>query len=214
MKSLIAILALTFGFACADEHSFSEKGKELFANDFSSSETKGWNSQFGEWKISDGVLRARQVAADNHAAAARQVLATQDAIYSLRFRLVDKCRGFHFGFDPKRGTLKKKGHLFSVIVTPAMAKLMKHVDKNNREGDPNEDLDKQAHKFEAGKWYQMIVEKNGNNVLAKIQAEGAEESIALKASHPTFHVPAPTLVFRCIGDGVEVDDVKVWGLAK
>lgn len=35
------------------------------------------------------------------------------------------------------------------------------------------------------------------------------KAIVLKASHPTFHVATPTLVFRCIGDGIEVDDIKV-----
>ena len=33
---------------------------------------------------------------------------------------------------------------------------------------------------------------------------------SLKTSHSTFGVKKPTLVFRCVGDGVEIDDLKVW----
>lgn len=40
------------------------------------------------------------------------------------------------------------------------------------------------------------------------------KSIVLKASHPSFHVPTLILVFRCLGDGVEIDDLQVWNLKK
>jgi hypothetical protein len=40
------------------------------------------------------------------------------------------------------------------------------------------------------------------------------KSIVLKASHPSFHVPTPTLVFRCLGEGVEINDLQVWNLKK
>ena len=32
----------------------------------------------------------------------------------------------------------------------------------------------------------------------------------LIATHATFGVKNPTLVFRCLGNGVEIDDVRVW----
>lgn len=207
-----AICLLSFVLAtlntCALEPQNSKKGELLFAHDFAKGLPKGWNAQFGEWKAVDGVLRAKQIPADNHGAAARKVLEMQDGIFELRFRFTGG-RGFHFGFDPKRGSLKKKGHLFSVIVMPTLAKITKHVDKSKPKEDPNEDLARIQHKFTNREWHTLLLEKKGNDVIAQIQPPSGG-TMVLKASHPTFHAPTPTLVFRCLGDGIEVDDVKVW----
>lgn len=166
---------------------------------------KGWNTNAGQWKIVNGVLRGRELAADQHAAATRRTLETGNAVYELKFRFVEKGKALHFGFDPAKGELKKKGHLFSVIITPTSWKILKHVDKNRREEDPNETLAQQETRFEHGQWYNLRVTTWGNYVTAQI--EGKER---LKASHATFGVKKPTLVFRCLGDGVEIDDIRVW----
>lgn len=82
---------------------------------------------------------------------------------------------------------------------------MKHVDKNRREEDPNETLAEQKTEFERDKWYSLRVTTWQTYVTARV--EGKE---TLKASHETFGVKKPTLVFRCIGNGVEIDDIRVW----
>ena len=166
---------------------------------------KEWNSTTGDWKIVDGVLRGVEKAAEKHSAATRRTVATQNAVYELKFRLLKGGKSFHFGFDPAKGELKKKGHLFSVIVTPTAWKLLKHVDKNRRIEDPNETLAEQATEFKAGEWYTLRVTTWDKYVTARI--EGKE---TLKCSHETFSVKKPTLVFRTLGDGVEIDDIKVW----
>ena len=106
--------------------------------------------------------------------------------------------------DPARGELKKKGHLFSVIVTPTSWKIMKHVDKDRREEDPNETLATEATEFKTGQWYALKLVTSGTEVKATIDGKQP-----LQATHPTFGVNKPTLVFRCIGDGVEIDDLRV-----
>lgn len=166
---------------------------------------KEWHVNTGEWKIVEGVLVAREIPADKHSAAARRIVETKNAVYELKFRLTGDAKAFHFGFDPARGELKKKGHLFSVIITPASWKIMKHVDKNRREEDPNETLAEQKTEFERDKWYTLRVTTWQQYVTARI--EGKE---TLKASHETFGVKKPTLVFRCIGNGIEIDDIRVW----
>lgn len=187
------------------------KGEEILSESFDGESLgKGWNAQFGEWKPSDGVLRARELEADEHAAAARRVIALQDAVFEIRFRLVKNGKAFHFGFDPARGELDKRGHLFSIIVTPNQAKLMKHLDKQRPKEDPNETLSTVNGKFGEGAWHTLTLLKKGNQVTAQIKSENGDQSVRLEASHPTFHVKTPTLVFRCAGDGIEVDDVKVW----
>ena len=164
-----------------------------------------WNSNTGDWKIIGGVLRGREIAAEKHSAATRRVLLTQNAVYELKFRFVENGKGFHFGFDPAKGELKKKGHLFSVIVTPTSWKILKHVDKDRRKEDPNKTLAEQKTEFKSGQWYVLRVTTWGTHVTAKV-----DDQEPLKASHPSFGVKKPTLVFRCLGDGVEIDDIRVW----
>lgn len=166
---------------------------------------KGWSINTGEWKIVDGVLKAREIASEKHSAAARRVVETQNAVYELRFRFVGEGKAFHFGFDPAPGELKKKGHLFSVIVTPESWKILKHVDKARPKEDPNETLGEQKTPFKSGEWYTLRVTTWDKYVTAKVAGKET-----LKVSHPTFGVKKPTLVFRCLGDGVEIDDIKVW----
>jgi hypothetical protein len=91
-----------------------------------------------------------------------------------------------------------------VIITPDSWEILKHIDKNRREEDPNEKLAEEKTKFEIGKWYTLRVTTWETSVTVKI------DDRELKASHKTFGVKKPTLVFRCLGDGVEIDDIKVW----
>ena len=207
MKSLPAFFALLFLTTSLTYASDPPANSELAVDDsFERTELgEGWHVNTGEWQIVDGVLQAREIPAEKHSAAARRTIETQNAVYELRFRFVDDGKAFHFGFDPARGELKKKGHLFSVIVTPTSWKIMKHVDKNRREEDPNETLAQQQTPFKRGCWYSLRVTTWQNYVTARI--DGKE---SLKASHATFAVKKPTLVFRCLGNGVEIDDVKVW----
>ncbi len=166
---------------------------------------KGWKATTGKWSIENGVLVGRELVEEKHSAAIRRVLLTDNAVYELKFRFVKSGKSFHFGFDPAHGELKKKGHLFSVIVTRAGWKIMKHLDKNNRKEDPNETLAEQKMSLEIGKWHELRVTTWGTSVTASI-----DDSEKLKAFHPTFGVKKPALVFRCLGDGVELDSVRVW----
>jgi len=203
-SSALAVLSLCISTIVAGEA--PTNSKLIFEDSFERSELgKGWNSTTGDWKIVKGNLRGAEITAEKHSAATRRVLTTSDATYDLKFRFVDDAKAFHFGFDPARGELKKKGHLFSVIVTPTSWKILKHVDKNRREDDPNETLAEQKTPFKLGSWYRLRVTTAGTQVTALIN-----DKESLKASHPTFAVKKPTLVFRCLGNGVEIDDIRVW----
>lgn len=164
-----------------------------------------WHINTGQWRIIDGVLKAKEVTEDKHSAAARRIVETQNAVYEMKFRLTGDAKAFHFGFDPARGELDKKGHLFSVIVTPVSWKILKHVDKSRPKDDPNEVLAIEKTSFVKDMWYTLRVTTWGNYVTARIDG-----MTTLKAEHPTFGVKKPTLVFRCVGDGIEIDDLKVW----
>lgn len=166
---------------------------------------EGWSANKGDWRIVDGALRGSEIPAEKHSAAIRRVLESKNAVYELKFRLSDQAKAFHFGFDPAPGELEKKGHLFTVIIQPNSWKILKHVDKNRREADPNEMLAEAEATFASGQWYTLRITAWNQYVTARI-----DDKETLKASHPTFAVKKPTLVFRCLGEGVEIDDLHVW----
>lgn len=178
----------------------------VVSDDFDREELgKGWAAQTGSWTIKDGALHGAEIAADKHSAAARRIVTTGDAVYEMKFRFTGEGKSLHFGFDPIRGALDKRGHLFSVIITPTDWKILKHIDKDKPKEDPNEVLATAKNPFKFDTWYKLRVTTWETTVKAMI--EGIEP---LNASHPTFGVKKPTLVFRAIGDGIEIDDLRVW----
>ncbi len=210
MKSLLLALVVVPCLSVAQAFEPPANSTLLLEEDFSGETLpKGWSVQNGTWETKDGVLHGAEIEADHHAAAARRLVETKDAVYELKFRINEGTKGFHFGFDPARGELEKRGHLFSVIVTPTDWRLLKHIDKDKPKEDPNEILAIAEHNFEPGKWHHLRVTTRGTSVTAQI--EGIEP---LTAEHPTFSVRKPTLVFRVSGTGVEVDEVRVWETAE
>lgn len=205
-----AYVAFTFAVApssvsIAEDKSPPANSTQVCNETFDSPLDKQWRVNFGDWKVNDGVLTGRQQASDNHAAVVRRTVETSNAVYELRFRLSDSVRALHFGFDPKRGTLDKKGHLFSIVVEPGSWKILKHANKANPKEEPNETLTTETRTFKPGQWYRLRVTTWQQHVTAQI-----DDDSTLKTSDATFSVAKPTLVFRCIGDGVQIDNVRVW----
>ncbi len=210
--ALSAFLVTSIILTLTHSHSFEppENSELIIEDDFErEAPGKGWAVQTGSWTIKDGVLHGGEIEADNHAAAARRLIVTGDAVYEMKFRFTGDGKSFHFGFDPVRGALDKRGHLFSVIVSPKDWKILKHIDKDKPKEDPNEVLASAESPFEINKWYHLRVTTRGTTVKAMV--EGIEP---LEATHPTFGVKKPTLVFRAIGDGIQIDDLRVWQAKK
>ncbi len=143
-----------------------------------------------------------------HIGAFRYRLPVQDCAVQIDFKL-GEARVINLGFDPAPGELKKKGHLFSVVISKTGWSLIEHNDKANPESKTKTHA-KAATEFDPATTYTLLLECKGDNVVAQIA--GKEP---LKATAPDFHVKKPGLVFRMGGkDGQEVtfDNVKVWAL--
>lgn len=211
----LALILLTAALLSASspaaelEPKLGKKGALLMEEKFDGKELpKGWNKNTGKLIIADGVLRASEVAADMHAAAFRRLLPLQDAAIYVKFRF-EGAKMFHVGFDPAPGELKKKGHLFSLIITPAGWNITEHIDKDDPKST-NKALVKATATFEKGRWYELLLEVKGDDVLA--QVAGLE---SLRATSKDFHVKKPGLVFRTGGKDTEemhIDEVRVWEL--
>lgn len=207
---LSAILLAAFPVSAAElEPKLGRKGALLMEEKFDGKDIpKGWTRNAGKLTVADGVLKAGEVAADKHAAAFRHALPLRDAAVFVKFRF-EGAKMFHVGFDPAPGELKKQGHLFSLIITATGWSITEHNDKADSKST-NRALAKAAAAFEKGRWYELLLEVKGDDVLAQI---GGMEP--LRADSGDFHVKKPGLVFRTGGkDGEEVhiDEVRVWEL--
>lgn len=206
--SMLAVSAAVTAGA-VPEPTLGKKGGLLLEENFEAATLpKGWNKNTGALAVSGGVLHASQLASDNHIGAFRKLLPLQDCAIQLDFKFAG-ATAFQVGFDPAPGELKKKGHLFSLAITPAGWTITEHNDK----ADPKSKAvahAKAATKFATGEWYTLLLEVKGEVVVAKV--DGKE---VLRATAKDFHVKKPGLVFRVGGkDGQEVlvDNVKVWAL--
>ncbi len=211
-SALLAIVSfiLAANATAADiDPTLGKKGKLLLEEKFDgASVPKGWNKNTGKISVADGALHLSEVAAEHHAGAFRKPLPVQDVAIQLDFKF-EGGTSFHLGFDPAAGELKKKGHLYSVIISPNSWSITEHNDKSNP-NSKNIVHAKAETKFERGQWYTLLLENKGNDVIARVT--GKEP---LRATAKDFHVKKPGLVFRAAGkDGQEVivDNVKVWEL--
>lgn len=195
--------------ADAPEPKLGEKGKLLLEENFSGSVVpKGFTVNTGKLRVADGSLRASELAKDMHIGAFRYHLLVKDVAVQVDFRF-DGARIFNLGFDPANGELKKKGHLYSLMVTANTWYITEHNDKANPESK-SKVLATAKTTFEKGQWYTVLLENKGEQVMAHIVGKES-----LKASAPDFKVKKPGLVFRMGGkDDQEVafDNLKVWEL--
>ncbi len=195
--SVLAVALLTF----AAGHSLSA-AEPLIAKFDEAKRPEKWTVNFGHWEPKDGVLVCRQLDKDNHAAASRWQIPLKDAVIKLRLKF-DGATGFHLGFDPAPGELKKEGHLYSLIVTPTQAQIKKHKDKAD-EASKDQTLATASLNAKAGEWIDIELRTEGEKVSVTIG-----KTAKLEASDPTFAVAKPTVVFRVIGGDVQLDDVQV-----
>ncbi len=186
-----------------------QRGEVLLCEDFSdSSVLKAWTGTTGKREIADGALRVNELAANKHAAAFRYRLPVQDCAVQFEFQF-EGAKFMHFGFDPAPGQLQKKGHLFSVVITPDSWSLLEHNDKAKPSSKAKTHV-KETLQLENGKRYRVLIESKGEKVIATLEGVGQ-----LQASSPDFHVKKPGLVFRVGGEDnqfVTFDNVRVWEL--
>lgn len=190
-----------------------ERGKQLMEEKFEHAELsqgapQGWSRNAGHLEVVDGRLQVHEVAADKHAAAFRYRMPVQDCVVAFDFRL-GGAKFLHCGFDPAPGELKKKGHLFSVILKPDGWSVVEHNDKSDPKSKTKV-LANEKINLDPEKTYSIAIETRGDRVVAHIAGIGS-----IEATSQDFHVKKPGLVFRVAGDekGVaSLDNVRVWEL--
>jgi hypothetical protein len=206
--ALLALLAFPT-FAADLQPTLGQKGKLLLDEKFETAAVPaGWNKNTGQLSAKNGTLRASELASDQHLGAFRKLLPLQDCAIQLDVTL-DGATAFHLGFDPAAGALQKKGHLFSLMITPDGWQITEHLDKADPKSK-NIVHAKAATPFARGETFTLLLEVKGHDVAAHVA--GKEP---LRATAKDFSVKKPGLVFRVAGKGehaVAIDNVKAWEL--
>lgn len=205
IQSLFAGSLLLIGSAAAVaaeskdlEPMLTVRGKQVLSDDFSSpSIDSKWKPGKGKWEIKDGALKGVEVAADMHAATIHTPIKQTDGIYQFDFRF-DGGKQTHLSLNGA------KGHICRVTITANGFQVRKDGAKND-EKDKGILLDSCKMTFEKGKWYTMIVETSGKEMLARVDdkhfAFGDDEKVATAKAMMGFPVT---------GDSVCIDNVKTW----
>lgn len=174
------------------------RGKQVMSDDFSKpSLDSKWKPAKGKWEIKDGALKGTELASDMHPAVIHAPIAQTDGVYQ-----------FDFCFEGGKATHLSlngaKGHICRVIISPTGFQVRKDGSKTD-EKDKGVLLDSCKMNFEKGKWYTMIVETSGKEVLARVDdkhfAFGEDDKVAS---------PKAMFGFPVSGDSVCIDNVKVW----
>jgi hypothetical protein len=200
----------TASLAAADlEPTLGKKGRLLLEESFEGDTLpKGWTGKTGGLRIADGVLHASQKRDDGRLGLFNREQPMQDAAIQIDFKF-NGARGINLSCNPSPGELRKHGHLFSVMITPAMWNITEHNDK----ADPksrSKALVSAPEKFKPGQWYSLLIEMKGDDVVATVEGKKP-----LRASSQDFRVKKPGLEFRVAGrDGEEIlfDNLRVWAL--
>jgi hypothetical protein len=207
--ALLLVLCASPLVAADPEPVLGKKGRLLLEETFDGAALpKGWTGKTGGLSVADGVLHASMKSADGRLGLFNREVPMQDAAIRIDFKFAG-ARGINVSCNPSPGELAKHGHLFSIMITPRMWNITEHNDKADR-NSVSKALVSAMERFESGKWYSLLVEMKGDEVVATVEGKKP-----LRASSKDFHVKKPGIEFRVSGrDGEEVlfDNLRVWEL--
>jgi hypothetical protein len=206
-----AVLLPPIGYVNAGETepTLGSKGALLLEEHFDGEALpKGWTQKAGKLRVADGALHASQDRQAGRLGLFNCAVPMQDAVIQLDFKF-EGCRGLNVSVNPSPGEVNKKGHLYSIMITPRLWNITEHNNKSDRSSE-SKALTSEAATFEQGKWYVLTIENKGGEVLARIEGKPT-----LRASSPDFRARKPGIEFRVLGRGndeVSFDNLRVWEL--
>jgi hypothetical protein len=152
----------------------------------------------GKWEVVEGVLRGSELEADSHAAVLNLAVPNRDAVVQFDVKL-GTATGFNLSFN------RAKGHLWRVNVSEEGLKLQKDKDKKDA-ASKTEVLATAEVALDAEKTYTVVAEFAGPVVLVRL-ADGSAE---VGGTHPVLDTDKTGVRFVMRGEGLEIDNVKVW----
>lgn len=203
LKTFAPLLVLTavlcLGNKGADlKPSMTSPGKLVFQDDFSNgSLAKPWTVAKGDWQEHDGMVAGKEKKEDKHNAVLSLNEPNRNSVIQVSFKL-DGAKFFHLSYN------HAKGHLFRVIVDSAGVSISKDKDLQNPAAMSGV-LAKSDKKFEAGKWYTMMVEVQGAKVTVQ-----TDNGVKLSATEASLDRDKINYRFVTSGETLDIAGVKVW----
>jgi hypothetical protein len=173
-----------------------KKGKLIFEDAFTKGEiSKAWNKYKGNWQPDGDTIKVQEVAADAHHPAMSHNVGAKDVIVQAKFKF-DGAKWMGLSLDNKE-------HVARCIITPTGFKVVKMSGIGGT--TKGVDVDERKFKFETGKWYTMLWEVRGSEMIARI-----DDLTFCFGDGPG--VETEKLRFELIsgGEWAGWDDVKVW----
>jgi hypothetical protein len=159
-------------------------------------DTNRWTVAVGEWRVENGVLAGIERPADHHAAVIKTPFTNTIAVVQFSFLLKGES-GFHFSVnDPG-------GHNSRISVRANSVMMRKDLDKKDPRSYATV-LDETGAALAPDTWHTMIVELDGEEMLARIG-----DAIFVYGAHPGINQEKKDFGFPVTGAAL-FDNVKIW----
>lgn len=175
----------------------TERGKMLFADDFSQPLSKDWPAGKGKWEVVDGATRGAELKADMHGAVRRHALPAKDVVIQYSFKL-EGARTTTLSINDE------KGHCCRVAIDATGISVRKDSHDKNQ-NDKALVLQKKEVSIKPGTWHTLVVEIQGPEMVASLDGE----TVALGA-HESINVLKKNLGLTVAGESVSFKDLRVW----
>ena len=202
MKNIITLsVSLVIGTAAAFADDVQtlmvQRGACLLDESFAGSlDTNKWKVAIGAWTIENGALAGTERPADHHAAVMKTPFPCIAGVAQFSFMIKGDSR-IHLALNDAGG------HNSYIQIRPSSLVMYKNADrKDPRSYSPI--LDETGATFAPDTWHTMIVELNGEEMLARV-----DDAIFVCGSHPGINKEKTDLLFAVTGAAL-FDNVKLW----
>jgi hypothetical protein len=172
------------------------RGKQILDDPFTSeSWKKNWSAYKGRYEIVDNQLRVAEQKDDGHHPEASHRGPFHNVIVQFKFR-VDGSPWMGFSFSDKE-------HVARIMIKPDKVELVKMsgigpTTKGNT-------LDRLPMKWEPGRWYTMVIELYGNEIVVHI-----DSLHVLHGEAEGLDIDKGRIALICGGQYAWYDDMKMW----
>jgi len=161
LNALIAILALTAEPAIP-QPLMNERGELVVAIDPNGPLPATWHVHAGRWHIVDGALAGLELKEQRHGASITHPIKSQTLVIAYEMKIGPKNRNATIALN------SKTNHLCRLVFEPQLISLRKPDLDHGRGPDERIVFGQQQLKLEPDKWYPVLVEVQGDEVLAQV----------------------------------------------
>lgn len=197
---LLPIAALTSATVLAAEDLpktlMTERGKQLYSEDFAALDAKTWHVAKGKWEIAGGGLKGVEVKSDNHPAVIRRQFSFKDAVIQFDVQ-VNGCRQTTFSIN------EAKAHLARALFTPAGFAAQKD-DQDHAGPDKAVRFATVAAPMKPGGWHTVVIEFLGEEMVTTMDGK------TIAGTHPALDREKANFGFTVAGESASYRNLRVW----